>query len=149
LKEQENSDNTSLYYTGDSAFAPVPMHIGSPPIKPIDKGLIKANAYEAMRHHANQQVDMLRKQAELLMEQVREIEKRVDISRQIYESDIRFVPEVGNTYYLYEHNGMHKLSMVGPNEWGRSKKFDNYIATVKLLADKTWDVIDSVAIKNA
>ncbi|MFN3346026.1 MAG: DUF2452 domain-containing protein, partial [Chloroherpetonaceae bacterium] len=33
------------------------------------------------------------------------------------------------------------LSLVAPNEWGRSKKMD-YVATVKLLADHTWDVIE-------
>lgn len=137
---EENKENKE-YYTGKQAFAPVPMHVASAPIKALDKGKLQATAYEAMRHHADQQVSMLRKQAELLMQQVREIEERVEISRQIYEADFRFKPEVGNTYHLYEKDGRHILSLIGPNEWGRSAKFENYIASVRLLGDKTWEVL--------
>lgn len=53
-----------------------------------------------------------------------------------------FEPIIGKTYYLYRReNGEDFLSLVAPNEWGRSKKM-NYVATVKLLADHTWDVIE-------
>jgi hypothetical protein len=31
--------------------------------------------------------------------------------------------------------------MVSPEQWGRSKKFKRFVATVKLLADHTWDVL--------
>ncbi len=36
-----------------------------------------------------------------------------------------------------------RLSMIAPDEWGRSKKFQKYIAKVNLLADHTWDVLDA------
>ncbi len=130
-------------YKGEAKLAPIPLSVGSAPIKPLDKGKLKATAHEAMTHHANQQIGMLRKQAELLMEQAREIEERVAISRLIYEADIRFVPEVGLSYYLYETEaGKRLLSLIGPEEWGRSRKFKTYIATVRLLADKTWEIVD-------
>jgi len=137
----EEKKQVSEYYTGEQAFAPVPMHVGSAPIRALDKGKLQATAFEAMRHHADQQVSMLRKQAELLMQQVREIEGRVAVSRQIYEADFRFKPEVGNTYHLYEKEGRNILSLIGPLEWGRSAKFENHIASVKLLGDKTWEVL--------
>lgn len=137
----EENNETKHYYTGEQAFAPVPMHVASAPIKALDKGKLQATAFEAMRHHADQQVAMLRKQAELIMQQVREIENRVEISRQIYEAEFRFKPEVGNTYHLYEKDGRHILSLIGPKEWGRSTKFENHIASVKLLGDKTWEVL--------
>ncbi len=136
------SEEKEESYTGEAAFAPLPLHVASAQIKPIDKGKLKATAYEAMRHHADQQISMLRKQAELLMQQAREIESRVEISRQIYEADMRFVPQVGLSYYLYEHEGLRKLSLIAPSEWGRSKAFDRYIATVRLMADKTWEVLE-------
>lgn len=133
----------SEYYTGDQKFAPVPMHVGSAPIKPIDKGKLQATAFEAMQYHAQQQINMLRKQAEVLMKQVREIEERVEISRQIYEADFRFKPEVGNVYHLYEQAGKRTLSLIGPHEWGKSMPFDAYIATVRLLGDKTWEILST------
>ena len=130
-------------YKGEAKLAPIPLSVGSAPIKPNDKGKIKATAYEAMTHHANQQIGMLRRQAELLMQQAREIEERVAISRLIYEADIRFVPQVGLSYYLYEtEDGRRILSMIGPSEWGKSKRFKTYVASVKLLADKTWEILD-------
>jgi hypothetical protein len=45
-------------------------------------------------------------------------------------------------YHLYEkEDEKHFLSMVSPGEWGRSRSFKRFVATVKLLADHTWDVI--------
>lgn len=129
------------YYTGSQNFAPVPMHVGSALIKPIDKGKLQSTAYEAMRHHANQQIALLKKQAELIMEQVKEIEERVSISHQIYEAEFRFKPEVGNVYHLYEQDGKRFLSLIGPNEWGRSKKYENFVASVRLMGDKTWEIL--------
>ena len=135
-----DSDPTE-YYQGNQNFAPVPMHVGSAPIKPIDKGKLQSTAYEAMRHHANQQISLLKKQAELIMEQVKEIEERVSISHQIYEAEFRFKPEVGNLYHLYEHEGKRFLSLIGPNEWGKSKKYERFIASVRLMGDKTWEIL--------
>ncbi len=137
----EKEEHEHEYYKGESSLAPIPLHVGSAPIKAVDKGKLKATAFEAMRQHANQQISMLRKQAELLMEQVKEIEERVEVSRQIYEADFRFVPEVGNTYHLYEKGTQRILSLIGPGEWGRSAKFDRHIASVRLLGDKTWEIL--------
>ncbi|MBI1222278.1 MAG: DUF2452 domain-containing protein [Bacteroidetes bacterium] len=134
-------EGTELYYTGEQSFSPVPMHVASVPIKPIDKGKLQATAFEAMRYHADQQIGMLRKQAELLMQQVREIEERVEVSRDIYEAEFRFKPEVGNIYHLYENDGKKILSLIGPHEWGRSVRFEKYLASVRLLGDKTWEII--------
>ena len=56
---------------------------------------------------------------------------------------MRFQPLINHTYYLYEkENGLYFLSLIGPNDWGRSGEKFNYIATTKLLADHTWDVLD-------
>ena len=37
-------------------------------------------------------------------------------------------------------DGTHTLSMVAPNEWGRSFKYSRFLAKCLLLADHTWDV---------
>ena len=56
---------------------------------------------------------------------------------------MRFEPLVNHIYYLYEHeNGTDFISMIAPNEWGRSKKWTRAISKVTLLADHTWEVED-------
>lgn len=128
-------------YTGEASQSPIPLSIGSPVIKPEDRNQIKANAVEAMHHYANQEISMLRKQADLIMQQVREIESRLKVSEQIYQSDIRFVPVVGQIYHLYEKDDHYSLSLIGPDEWGTSKNSRKYVASVKLLGDHSWDVL--------
>ena len=111
-------------------------------IKPDDLGKIKSNALLAMEQQTEMQLNQLQQQIQLLYNQAQEIKSRTDISIWIYQSDMGFDPIVGHTYHLYEKNDdRHFLSMVSPEQWGRSKKFKRFVATVKLLADHTWDVL--------
>lgn len=137
----ENTDHS--YYNGPASLAPVPMSVASALIRPMDKGKLRTNALETVEKQANQQIDMLKKQAELIMKQVGEIETRVRIASEIYQSDIGFEPIIGSIYHLYQKEDDSRfLSMVGPDEWGRSpKKKFNFVASVRLLADRTWDVL--------
>ncbi len=144
----ENEDNT--YYTGEAKFSPVPLMVSSPAIKPLDKNKVRANAVEAMHMQAKQQIGLLRKQAELIMQQVSDIEDRLRISEIIYTADMRFKPVLGQTYYLYEkaERGKFLVSMIAPEEWGRSKTFHRYISTIQLLSDSTWNVLDKAMIED-
>lgn len=138
--KKDSEENFEGYYTGSAALAPVPLHVASAIVKPEDKNQIKLTAFETMTHQANQQIAILKQQAELIMKQVREIEQRVAFSKKIYESDLRFQPVIGEVYHLYEGNRGSVLSLVGPKEWGKKKPGD-YIATVKLLGDRTWEIL--------
>lgn len=134
------------YYDGEAKFSPVPMSVNSPPIKMIDKNKVKANAVEAMHMQAHQQISMLRKQAELIMQQVKEIEDRLKISESIYKAEMRFKPVMGQIYHLYEkEEGTFMVSLIGPNEWGRSQSFKRYLSTIRLLSDSTWDILDKAS----
>ena len=84
---------------------------------------------------------MLKKQADLIIQQVREIENRLMVSEKIYQSDMRFTPVIGQIYHLYEKDDHYKLSLIGPDEWGRTKTIGKYVASVKLLGDHSWDLI--------
>ncbi len=126
----------------NQSLSPIPLHVGSALIRPEDKGKITSVAVEAMNHYANQEIDLLREQAELIMKQVHQIEERVEISHQIYQAEMRFTPKIMGVYHLYEkNNGVKLLSMVGPKEWGRNFPYKQHIAQVKLLGDHTWEVI--------
>jgi len=131
------------YWQGRDALAPMATHVASPIIRPIDKGKLKSVALETVAHQADLQISMLRKQAELLMEQAKEIENRVKVAEEIYAADMNFEPVIGQRYHLYERvNGSRLLSMLSPEDWGKKIKF-TFIASVKLLGDRTWDVLRS------
>ncbi|MCE2740183.1 MAG: DUF2452 domain-containing protein [Sphingobacteriales bacterium] len=140
--EENNFVNEDGSYIGPANLSPIPLSVGSPIIKAEDKGKLRANAVEAMHHYANQEMALLKKQADLIMEQVREIENRLKVSENIYTSDMRFQPVIGQVYHLYEKDDHFKLSIIGPTEWGRSRTVGNYVASVKLLGDHSWDIIN-------
>lgn len=118
-----------------------PHHVGSAVIKPIDRGRVKGLALEAMYEQTNRQLDQIREQVELLARQAQMIHQRVQISERIYLAQINFKPIVGHIYHLYRRaNGEEILSMVAPEEWGNAAS-PEWVATVKLLADHTWEVL--------
>lgn len=120
--------------------------VGSSMIKPTDVGKLKSRALLAMEEQTRHQLKQIQLQAELLAEQANVIRKRMEISYRVYTAMISFEPFVGGIYYLYEQDGSHKLMMIGPEQWGRSKKENlNYVCTVKLLSDHTWEVLESIA----
>jgi hypothetical protein len=141
MLENNNFLDEDGSYIGPANLSPIPLTLGSPAIQPLDKGKVKANAVEAMHHYATQEIGMLKKQADLIMEQVREIEARLRVSEKIYESDFRFQPVIGQLYHLYEQDDHYRLSLIGPQEWGRSKSMGKHIASVKLLGDHSWEVL--------
>jgi hypothetical protein len=115
---------------------------GGATIKPVDKGKIKGLAMTAMYEQTDMQLDQIKAQIELLARQANEIQHRMTISERIYEAEMGIDPIVGRTYYLYARkNGKSVLSLVSPAEWGPNPPY-NYIATIKLLADHTWDILE-------
>ena len=121
---------------------PYASNVGGAIIKPIDKGRVKGLSLSAMYEQTNVQLDQIRKQVELLMEQARQVHSRVEISEKIYQADIGFKPNIGQVYYLYQRkSGNYLVSMVAPAEWGSKPPYE-FLATVKLLSDHTWDILD-------
>jgi hypothetical protein len=96
-----------------------------------------------MHLQANQQIEMLKQQAKLLIDQAKQIEERVLISKKIYEADINFEPVVGTVYHVYENKSKTVLSLIAPQEWGLKKAYEKYICSAKLLADKSWELLKS------
>jgi hypothetical protein len=95
-----------------------------------------------MQHQAEQQITMLRKQAQLLINQAKEIEARVEMSHAIYKADLNFEPIIHGIYHLYQKDdGTQVLSMIAPYEWGKSAAFHTYLHTVRMLADRTWEIL--------
>lgn len=116
--------------------------VGGAVIKPEDKGRLKGRAVAAMYEQTDLQFRQIKEQIDLLAAQARTLQERVAISEEIYRADMNFEPLIGRTYYLYRRsNGQPLVSMVAPGEWGTRPPY-TYVATVRLLADHTWDVLE-------
>ncbi len=116
---------------------------GGAVIRPEDKGKIRGLAMTAMYDQTDRQMEQLRQQMETLMNQAKSLNSRMALSELIYQADIPFQPVIHHIYHLYARktDGTHVLSMVAPHEWGRKNPYE-YLATVRLLGDHTWEVMD-------
>lgn len=110
-------------------------------IKPEDMGRAKGLGIEAMEGQVSEQLKQIYEQVETLARQAKAIRTRAEISYKIYQCDLRFEPRINQTYYLYEsETGTPQLSLVAPDEWTSEM---THLATVRLLADHTWEVLES------
>ena len=120
-----------------------PHHAGSALVKPEDKGKIKGRALAAMEHQTDMQLDQIYEQMQLLAAQAKKLNLRKDVSELIYQAEMRFEPLINHIYHLYrKEDGNCLLSMIAPDQWGKSKHSFEFLATVRLLADHTWDVLE-------
>jgi hypothetical protein len=121
-----------------------PHNVSGAVIKPEDKGRIKGRAMMAMKEQTERQLQQLYEQMQTLVKQANDIKNRVHVSEKIYLSQMNFEPIIGQTYFLYEKGkGENIISMISPEEWGKSMPYQGYVAKVKLLADHTWEVLES------
>ena len=96
-----------------------------------------------MDHQTDMQLNQIYEQMQLLAEQAKKLNARKQVSEFIYQAEMRFEPFINHTYHVYQRSsGKYSLSLVGPKEWGKSGQDLTFIATVKLLADHTWDILD-------
>ncbi|WP_291722610.1 DUF2452 domain-containing protein [Bernardetia sp.] len=116
--------------------------VGGAIIIPTEKGIMKSKALAAMEQQTEMQLNQIKEQIDLLAKQAKEIQSRTQISMEIYNADMGFEPLVNHNYFLYERTktGEKVLSMIAPDQWGRSSKL-HFMAEVQLLADRTWKVI--------
>lgn len=126
-----------------AAFLPYASNRGSGIVRPEDLGRIKGNSITAMEQQTDIQMQQLVQQMKVLADQAKALQNRKIVSEKIYLAEMRFEPVIGKTYFLYSRDGQNFMSLVAPNEWGRSRgKAFEFVAKVYLLADHTWDVLE-------
>lgn len=122
---------------------PYAHNVGSAVVKPEDQGKLKGRAMNAMEHQTDMQLNQIYEQMQLLADQAKALSNRKKISELIYNAEMRFEPLINHVYHLYKReNGTQLLSIIAPDQWGKSKQNFEFIATVRLLADHTWDILE-------
>jgi hypothetical protein len=116
---------------------------GSAVVRPEDMNRTLARSLSAMDQQTDMQMDQIMAQMKLLADQAKAIQNRKLVSERIYRAEMRFEPLIGHVYYLYQRNGADLVSLVAPHEWGRSaRKNVQWVASLRLLADHTWEVLE-------
>jgi len=128
--------------TEKPATLPYAHTVGSAPIVPTKEGVIRSRSVSAMEQQTDRQLAQIKKQVDLLAQQARELHERKALSEQIYRSKMSFRPEINHVYHLYRNSqDAYVLSMIAPHEWGRKCRFKEFVHTVRLLADHTWEIV--------
>jgi len=121
---------------------PYAHQVGSAVIKPEDQGKLKGRALSAMSQQTDMQLGQIYEQMQLLASQAKKLQDRKEISAFIYQAEMRFEPLINHTYHLYiKEESKYLLSLIAPESWGLSGAHLTFIASVKLLADHTWDIL--------
>ena len=117
--------------------------VGGAVINPDKQSVVRSKSVSAMEQQTDMQLEQIKEQIELLADQAKKIQERVRVSELIYGAKISFKPEINHIYHLYQAEDQSMvLSMIGPNEWGKKCKFEEFIHSVRLLADHTWQIVD-------
>lgn len=119
-------------------------NVGSALIKPEDMGRVKSRAYQAMEQQTQTQLKQIYDQIEVLAKQAKAIKSRVEISTLIYKAEMKFEPLINKTYHLYLNKKQRLvLAVIGPKEWGKTFPFEEWIASVEMMADHTWNILEN------
>ena len=112
-------------------------------ITPIET--TKEKSLVVMEHHANRQINSLKKQAALLVEQAQEIQDRVKLAHLVSRAQYSFKPIMLKEYYLYELSGKYTLTLIAPEEWSGGIPYGECVARVRQLGDSTWEEVPAAA----
>lgn len=107
-----------------------PHHVGAPRIVPTDLSSFKKNGV----HKANK---LFETRYNELIRQAETLQNSFVINQEIYESNYKFEPIIGEIYHLYvKSNGTKFLSLIEPTEWT-----ETFLYSAKLNSDMTWTKI--------
>jgi len=113
-------------------------------ITPIET--TKEKSLVVMEHHANRQIDSLKKQAALLVKQATEIQDRMKLAHLISTAEYSFTPIMLKEYYLYELSDKYTLTLIAPEEWPHGEiPYGECVARVRQLGDSTWEEVPAAA----
>jgi hypothetical protein len=130
---------------------PYPTNVGAPKFEPLPIATIKDKAKNIARYHANEKLEELNeqyqlvlKQAELIQNQAQKIIDRLSVTDKVLESEYQFVTVPYKIYYVVwdKRKEFYRLVSLGPNDWSTGAPTDYvYEHAVRLLGDGTWEIV--------
>ena len=133
----EKERKSTLIQQGETLY---PTQVRTEKDRVTDLTVSQDQSLERSNDTANREIERLREQAKMLMEQADKVEFESQIRAKIRSADCGFRPVVNQAYYLYESNGKCMLSLISPNEWNGQPPFGHCLAEVVQLGDLTWEI---------
>ena len=123
---QETSSPIPAAPSSSAAFLPYPSSRLAPKIVPQDLTNFKSRGVGRVERELQQELVELREKYLAVMD-------AFNWNKLIFEARFGFEPVTGELYHLYEMQGHHVLSMIGPGEWRQ-----RWIGSFRLNADCRW-----------
>ena len=133
----EKETKSPLIQQGETLY---PTRVRTEKDRVTDLTVSQDQSLERSNDTANREIERLREQAKMLMEQADKVEFESQIRAKIRSADCGFRPVVNQPYFLYESEGKCMLSLISPNEWNGQPPFGNCLAKVVQLGDLTWEI---------
>ena len=133
----EKETNSPLIQQGETLY---PTQVRTEKDRVTDLTVSQDQSLERSNDTANREIERLREQAKMLMEQADKVEFESQIRAKIRSADCGFRPVVNQPYFLYESEGKCMLSLISPNEWNGQPPFGHCLAKVVQLGDLTWEI---------
>lgn len=123
---QETFSPIPTHTATSAAFLPYPASRLAPKIVPQDLTNFKTRGVGRVERELQQEMVELREKYLAVMD-------AFNWNKLIFEAHFGFEPVTGEDYHLYEMQGRHVLSMIGPSEWHQ-----RWIGSFRLNADCRW-----------
>ena len=133
----EKETKSPLIQQGEKLY---PTQVRTEKDRVTDLTVSQDQSLERSNDTANREIERLREQAKMLMEQADKVEFESQIRAKIRSADCGFRPVVNQPYFLYESEGKCMLSLISPNEWNGQPPFGHCLAKVVQLGDLTWEI---------
>ena len=118
-----------------------PLSTLSPPIKPTDMTQVKQQSIAVTNHYVKKEYARLQEQADVIMRQFHDLDRRVKITEVIMQARMRIKPVIGQSYWLYrKRDNTYVVSLIGKDNWASGCPHE-FVAEVHQLGDSTWEVI--------
>ena len=134
---REKETQSPLIQQGKTLY---PTQVRTEKDRVTDLTVSQDQSLERSNDTANREIERLREQAKMLMEQANKVEFESQIRAKIRSADCGFRPVVNQPYFLYENEGKCMLSLISPNEWNGQPPFGHCLAKVVQLGDLTWEI---------
>ena len=138
----EKEAKSPLIQQGETLY---PTQVRTEKDRVTDLTVSQDQSLERSNDTANREIERLREQAKMLMEQADKVEFESQIRAKIRSADCGFRPVVNQPYFLYESEGKCMLSLISPNEWNGQPPFGHCLAKVVQLGDLTWEISERMA----
>ena len=124
--KKEKPDNVA----DNPGILPYGSNVGAPAIKQTDVDTWKAEKVIKTNHYFKTRYNEIR-------EEYKKLIKAYEWNKLVYESDFKFEPIKGKTYYLYQRKQGLFLSLIEPEYWNQI-----FVGAFKLDSNDKWDKVD-------